>query len=300
MATGEGYARPELLAEPGWLRERGDDPDLRVIDCGSPEGYDRAHIPGAVRLGQGDYQSGQSRPDPWDPWLKDPANPLHVVKAEAFRELMGSLGVSADTTVVAYDDFNGSFAARLWWVLTYYGHAKARVLNGGWQRWLTEGGPVSCRETMPTRGRFQSQPVEARRIRLDELKTRYADPDVQVVNVLPRGWYLGTDNPFGNRRAGHIPGSANVPIERLLAGEAVPTLRPAAELRSELARAGLSPTKETVVHCQAGIRTALGVLVLSLLGWDRVRAYEASLGEWASRDDVPLTCGQNREALAGG
>jgi thiosulfate/3-mercaptopyruvate sulfurtransferase len=279
MTTSDGYARPELLAEPDWLWDRRDDPDLRIIDCGSPDGYDRAHIPGAVRLGQGEYSAGQTRPDPWDPWLKDPADPLHVVKAEAFAALMGLLGVSAGTTVVAYDDFNGTFATRLWWVLAYYGHAGARVLNGGWQRWLCDDRPVTFRETMPAPGLFTPRPVEAMRIRLDELKSRYADPDVQIVNVLPRGWYLGRDNPFGNRQAGHIPGSANVPIERFFADESVPALKSAAELRAELARAGLSPAKETVVHCQAGIRTTLGVLVLSLLGWERVRTYEASLGE---------------------
>jgi thiosulfate/3-mercaptopyruvate sulfurtransferase len=292
MTTSEGYARPELLAEPDWLWDRRDDPHLRVIDCGSPEGYDRAHIPGAVRLGQGDYHSGQTRPDPWDPWLKDPANPLHVVPPDTFGTMMTQLGITDGTAVVAYDDFNGTFAARLWWVLAYYGHARARVLNGGWQRWLIEGRPVIARETAPVPGRFTPRPDEALRIRLDELKIRYADPGAQVVNVLPQDWYVGADNPFGNRRAGHIPGSVNVPIERFFANEAVPVLKPAAELRAELAGAGLDPAKETVVHCQAGIRTTLAVLVLSLLGWDRVRAYDASLGEWANRDDTPLVSGE--------
>jgi thiosulfate/3-mercaptopyruvate sulfurtransferase len=54
----------------------------------------------------------------------------------------------------------------------------------------------------------------------------------------------------------------------------------------------LRPAKETVIHCQAGIRTTMAVLVLALLGWDRVRAYEASLAEWANRDDTPLAVGE--------
>jgi len=292
MGTGERYARPELLAEPDWLWDRRDDPDLRLVDCGSPESYDRAHVPGAVRLGQGDYRPGQTRPDPWEPWLKDPANPVHVMGPAGFAALMGQLGVSDETAVVAYDDFNGSFATRLWWVLTYYGHAKAMVLNGGWQRWLGEGWPVTRRKRVPERSSFTPRPDEAMRIRLDELKASYADPGVQVVNVLPEGWYLGADNPFGNRRVGHIPRSANVPIERFFAGEEMPVLKPAPELRAMLAKAGLRPAKETVIHCQAGIRTTMAVLVLALLGWDRVRAYEASLAEWANRDDTPLAVGE--------
>jgi len=64
--------------------------------------------------------------------------------------------------------------------------------------------------------------------------------------------------------------------------------KPASELRSVLGEAGASPEKETVVHCQGGIRTTMGVFVLSLLGWDRVRAYDASMAEWANRDDTPM------------
>jgi 3-mercaptopyruvate sulfurtransferase SseA len=91
-----------LLAEPEWLRDRRGDPDPRLADRGSPEGHNRAHIPGAVRLGQGDYRSGQTRPDPWDPWLKDPASSLHVLTPDAFAAKVAQLGISDGTTVVAY------------------------------------------------------------------------------------------------------------------------------------------------------------------------------------------------------
>jgi thiosulfate/3-mercaptopyruvate sulfurtransferase len=289
MSTATGYARPELLAEPDWLWEHRSDPMLRIVDCGSPEAYDRAHIPEAVRLGQGEYDPGRSRPDPWDPWLKDRDDPIHVMKSELFAELMERLGVSDKTTVVVYDDFNGSFATRLWWILTYYGHPDVRVLNGGWQRWLDEGRPATYRENVPEPGHFTPRPNEAMRIRLDELKDRHAEPNLQIVNVLPPGMYAGTVNPFGNKRVGHIPGSVNVPIERFFGDEDVPTIKPAPELESVLVEAGLSAERETVVHCQAGVRTTMGVFVATLLGWDRVRAYDASMGEWANHDDTALT-----------
>jgi thiosulfate/3-mercaptopyruvate sulfurtransferase len=289
METREDYARPELLADPEWLWNRRDDPMLRLVDCGSPEGYDRAHIPGAIRLGQGDYRSGQTRPDPWDPWLKDPASPLHVIKPDVFAAMMTQLGISDGTTVVTYDDVNGTFAARLWWVLTYYGHAATRVLNGGWQRWLDAGRPVTFRETVPAPGRFTPRPGEAMRIRVDELVARHADPDLQVVNVLSPEMHAGTDNPYGNARVGHIPGSINVPIERFFADARVPVIKPAPALQAVLTQAGLSPQRETIIHCQAGVRTTMGVFALLLLGWDHVRAYEASMAEWANRDDTALT-----------
>jgi 3-mercaptopyruvate sulfurtransferase SseA len=129
------------------------------------------------------------------------------------------------------------------------------------------------------------------RIRLDELKALHPDPNLQIVNVLPPGMYDGTANPFDNKRVGHIPDSINLPIERFLASEEIPRLKSADELQAVLAQAGLSQDTETVVHCHAGVRTTMGIFVMSLLGWDRVRAYEASMAEWANRDDTPLTTG---------
>ena len=287
MGDSDGYARPDLLAEPDWLWQHRNDPMVRIVDCGDPAGYARAHIPGAVSLLT--EQAPGSAPGQW---LKDAADPLHVMQPAAFADLAERLGISDGTTVVAYDDYNGSFATRLWWVLTYYGHADVRVLNGGWQRWVDEARPVAFRETEPERGRFTPRPNEDMRVRLAELRERHADPAVRVVNALWPELYTGANNPFGNKRAGHLPGSVNLPIERFFAGEEVPRLKPAPELRAALAEAGLSADKDTIVHCQAGVRTTMVVFVAALLGLDRVRAYEASLAEWANRDDTPVVAGE--------
>lgn len=88
---------------------------------------------------------------------------------------------------------------------------------------------------------------------------------------------------------GHIPGSVNIPIEEFLSEEEHGVFKSAGELQAILEKHGLSPELETVVHCQAGVRTTLGFFVLRLLGWDRVRAYDAAMAEWANLDDTPLT-----------
>jgi thiosulfate/3-mercaptopyruvate sulfurtransferase len=127
MSTSSEYVRSELLAEPDWLSERQDDPHLRIIDCGDPAAYDRAHIPGAIRLVREEDTVDFDSPQ----WLKDPDDSLHVLDAEGVAALARRLGISDNTTVVTCDDFNGSFATRLWWILTYYGHPDVKVLNGG-------------------------------------------------------------------------------------------------------------------------------------------------------------------------
>jgi thiosulfate/3-mercaptopyruvate sulfurtransferase len=269
------YARPEILAEPDWLWEHRNDSGVRVVDCGAADAYARAHIPGAVSLGV-------------DGWLKEPEGGAHVMGREMFAELMSGLGVSNDTTVVSYDDFNTTYATRLWWVLNYYGHTAAKVLNGGWHRWLTEVRSITFRETTAGSGRFTGQANEDVMCRLDYLRERYDDPDVQILNVLPSAHFRGETNPFGNKRVGHIPRSVNVPIEEFMTDDDRGVFKSAWELRAILEKALLSADKETVVHCQAGVRTTLGFFVLSLLGWNRIRAYDAAMAEWANRDDTAL------------
>jgi thiosulfate/3-mercaptopyruvate sulfurtransferase len=275
MATHQGYAHPELLAEPDWLWEHRDDPKVRVIDCASLEKYRRAHIPGAVGL-------------PVHVWIKETEGGVYVMGSEAFADLMGQLGVTNDTTVVTYDDWISAYATRLWWVLKYYGHSNAKVLNGGWQRWVSEGRPVTFRETVVEPGHFTPRPDESIMCRHDYLMSKVDEPGVQILNVLPETFYRGIENPFGNKRVGHIPGSRNIPSEWFLTDDDRHVFKPAAELQAILTEAGLSPTNESIIHCHAGVRTTVGFFVLSLLGWDRVRAYDASMAEWANRDDTAL------------
>jgi len=286
MCAMNGYGRPELQADPEWVWKHREDPSVRVVDCATTDAYERAHIPGAVRV-------------PVHPWLKteqDPFShlnePLHVIGPDAFASAMGEIGVSNETTVVAYASEGLQWATRLWWVLAYYGHRKAKVLNGGFHRWLTESRPISDAVPEVSAVAFVPQPDETQIVRLDELLSRYDESGLQVVNALGSKVYAGATNPFDNQRVGHIPGSISLPMAELITSDEPPLLRSAADIASLAARAGLSSDRETIVHCQAGIATTLDVFALTLLGWDRVRCYDAALGEWANRDDTPLVVGE--------
>jgi thiosulfate/3-mercaptopyruvate sulfurtransferase len=211
-----------------------------------------------------------------------------VTNADDFADLMRQAGVSNDSTVVCYSD-KVMYATRLWWVLTYYGHQKAKVLNGGWQRWQAEGREVSTGEEEPEPSRF-SPAVQPKSIVLfEELKERFAEPHVKLLNLLPHGYWSGADNPFENRHPGHIPGAANIDSNNFLDPDG--NFKSAAELVALLSDASISSTDEVIVHCQAGVRTTVGFFVLSLLGSDSVRAYDGAMAEWANRDDVPVETG---------
>ena len=234
MVAEQGYARPELLAEPEWLWERRDDPKVRVIDCAALDAYRRAHIPGAVGL-------------PVHFYIKDVVDEAYVMPPEAFADLMAKLGVSDDTTVVTYDDNNSLVATRLWWVLNYYGHAGVKVLNGGWHRWLTEGRPVTFHQTRPEPGRFTPRTNESLICRIDDLKAKLDDPGVQVMDMRTDEEWLGT-NDRGNKRVGHVPGAVHLEWLNYITSDDRRVFKPAAELRAMLNEAGISPESEVVTY----------------------------------------------------
>lgn len=273
------YARPELLVEPDWLEQHASDPDVRIIDCATLEAYRRAHIPGAVQL-------------PVHYYIKEDGPPgeehgTFVMPPDRFEALMGQLGVGSDTLVVTYDDNNALVAARLWWVLKYYGHDNARVLNGGWHRWLTENRRVTFHATKPTPATFTARPRPELIADADYLKTHYRDAAINVMDCRTDGEWDGT-NSRGNRRVGHVPGARHLEWLRFVSRDDTRKFLPAEECQALLDEAGISRQNPTITYCQGGIRAAHAAFVLELLGYDNVRVYDGSMRDWANRDDTPL------------
>ncbi len=273
------YARPELLAEPDWVASHLKDDNVRVIDCAMLEAYRRAHIPGAVHLAT-HYYIKESGPPGED-------HGTLIMGPDEFGRLMGSLGVDHDTTVVAYDDNNGFLAARLWWVLGYYGHTKAKVLNGGWHRWLTEGRAVTFHATKVEKREFSAAPQEQLIARVDDVKAACETGSEQILDARTDAEWDGT-NSRGNKRVGRVPGASHLEWVNFVGRDDKRMLHPAEELQRLVDEAGFSREKPIITYCQGGIRAAHAAFVLALLGYDDVRVYDGSMREWANREDTPL------------
>ncbi|WBL35566.1 sulfurtransferase [Tepidiforma flava] len=275
-----GYARPELLAEPDWLQQHLDDPGVRIIDCAVLEAYRRAHIPGAVHL-------------PVHYYIKEAGPPgadhgTFVMPPAEFEALMGRLGVSNDTLVVTYDDNNALVAARLWWVLNYYGHTNVKVLNGGWHRWLTEGRPITFHATRPKSASFTARPNPDLIADAEYLKARIGDPGCQILDARTDAEWDGT-NDRGNRRVGRVPGAKHLEWVRFVETADTRRFLPAEAIERLLAEAGFARGRATITYCQGGIRAAHAAFAMTLVGYDDIRVYDGSMRDWANRDDTPLT-----------
>ena len=139
MSTGAGFTHPEYLADPGWLQAHLSNPNLVVVDLDAEAGYLRGHIPGAVHLAN-NYER-----NPETGWV-------NTQPPKRFAATCQRLGIGDATLVVAYDNNLSLYAARFWWALNYYGHRNVRVLDGGWRRWVAEGGQISFDRAIPRSG----------------------------------------------------------------------------------------------------------------------------------------------------
>jgi thiosulfate/3-mercaptopyruvate sulfurtransferase len=270
--TDRGYARPELLVTTAWLAHHLDDADLRIVDL-RPAGYELGHIPGAVHLGNRE--------------TRDPANPpTFVPPPERFEQTMRALGISNTTRVVAYDERGGIYAARLWWLLTYYGHRRIALLDGGWIKWTREGRPTTTVPGVPRRGTFVARAEPAWLATASDVLAAMRRPGARIVDARTRAEIEGRDLR-GIRRGGFIPGAIPVYWEDALDPE-WKTFRPAAEIAKLYRDRGILPEHEVIAYCQVGMRAAHDLFALALVGYSKLRNYLGSWEEWGDRDDLPI------------
>jgi len=277
------YAHPERLVSADWLVEHLGDPGLVVVE--SDEDvllYETGHIPGAVKI---DWHTDLN-----DPVVRD------YVDGEQFAALLGSKGISRDTTIVVYGDKNNWWAAYALWVFTLFGHEDVRLLDGGRDLWVAEGRELTTEVPAPASVDY---PVVER----DDATVRAFKEDVlahlgnPLIDVRSPEEYSGerTHMPAypdeSALRGGHIPSAASVPWARAAAPDA--TFRTRDELDAIYkGEAGLADGDDVIAYCRIGERSSHTWFVLThLLGFENVRNYDGSWTEWGGREDTSVATG---------
>lgn len=226
-----GWARPELLAETEWLADHLDDPDLVVVDCDLLPAYQRLHLPGAV-WSQARY------------WKQDDLESgLHALAdAEQFASIMGSLGISNDSRVVAYDGSGGLYAARFWWTCGRFGFDRVQVLHGGLDKWYAEGRALANDNVRAERAEFTATgPDDSSVCRLDDVRRDCESGEHAFWDVRSDGEWTGA-NKRGTKNGGRVPNAGHLEWLETLE-HPVRTLKPPEELRRMLAEIGITPEK---------------------------------------------------------
>jgi thiosulfate/3-mercaptopyruvate sulfurtransferase len=268
------FARPELLVDAQWLAANLTAPAVRIVDM-RPRGYADGHVPGAVWLDNNDIRV-PNRP------------PTFLPTPQEFAALIGRLGISNTTRVIAYDERGGIYAARLWWILNHYGHANVALLNGGWTKWSADKLPTSTAVPAPPAATFAVTAGTVGVATADDVKAAINNRSVKLIDGRSQGEIDGTDLR-GIKRGGYIESSIPVYWEDTL-DPTLRTFKSPGEIAKVWRSKGVMAADNVLVYCQVGMRASHDLFTLALLGHDltKLSNYYGAWEEWGNRDDTPI------------
>ncbi len=274
LAQTTAFARPELLIDTTWLAANLAAPNVRVVDM-RPRGYAEGHIPGAVWLDNNDIRNPK-------------APPTFLPTPQEFAALMGRLGISNTTRVIAYDERGGLYAARLWWILNYHGHTNVALLNGGWAKWSVDELATNADLPAPTPATFTVKKGTVGVATADDVKAAINAVGTKLIDARTQGEIDGKDLR-GIKRGGFIESSIPVYWEDTL-DPTVRTFKSPAEIEKVWRSKGVTAADNVLVYCQVGMRASHDLFTLALLGHDltKLRNYYGAWEEWGNRDDTPI------------
>jgi len=281
---------PTELAAPLARNDAGNS-DWAVFDCRSElarpdwgaSAYAAGHIPGALYAHLDHDLSGPVTP-------ASGRHPLPSI--ERLTETFSDWGIDDRTQVVAYDQGNGAFAARLWWLLRWLGHRKVAVLNGGFAAWQHSGLPTEAVPATRVPRVFTPRPESASVVSTAELERLVARGELTasrsvLVDARPADRFVG-ENETIDPVAGHIPGARNHAFLRNVDSRG--RFLPVEELQERWrATLGDAAAAQTIAMCGSGVTACHNLLALEVAGLPGARLYAGSWSEWIRDGARPVT-----------
>jgi thiosulfate/3-mercaptopyruvate sulfurtransferase len=268
------------------LAARIEDPAFVAVDCRfklddttwGERAYDAAHIAGAVYAHLDRHLSGAKTGTNGRHPLPDPAR---------LRETFGQLGIASGVQVVAYDQDNGMFASRLWWLLRWLGHDAVAVLDGGFAKWIAEGGPTRSGNERRAPRLFSGEPRDDMIVDASAVASIATAADWRLVDARAPERYRGEVEPL-DKIPGHIPGATNYFFGRNVDEHGI--FRSPDQIRGQLQEpfGGVS-TDHVVCYCGSGVTACHNLLALEYAGFRGAKLYPGSWSEWCSDPGRPVS-----------
>ena len=269
-ADAHDYPRPELLLEPAELAKPEIAGQFIVLDARGRKAFDENRLPGARWVDAA----------AWAKAFGAGGN------AEAWSSRIGGLGVGRGSKVVVYDANCSKDAARVWWILRYWGLDDVRLLNGGWKGWRAAGLLLETGKSRPPApATFNAMPRSKRLASKNRLLSALKDNGLQIVDARSVGEFCGIEK-HTNKHGGAIPGAKHLEWIDLL-DKKTERFKSADQLRTLFREAGIELERPTATYCQSGGRASVMAFAMELMGANEVCNYHASWAEWGNADDTP-------------
>lgn len=254
----------DLVASVDWLAARAGDDDIVVVDVRPADQYAAGHIPNARSLDLYPMKILDSDPTAIASWVK------------SIEAAFGATGIRQGDRVVFYEDISGTTAARGVWIMHALGFGEGAMLDGGLEAWRRGGNPVSTDPVRPAPSRIEATLDPGLFATAPEVLEATGREGTEIIDTrADQEWAQGT-----------IPSARHLEWTHHLRPDG--TLKPREALHALYQDAGLTTGREIITFCASGYRAAHTWLVLRLLGYDRVRNYAPSWGEWGRRSDLPV------------
>ena len=267
LAAEPTYAKPELLIDGPTLVKQA--AKVHILDARPKKDYDKGHIPGAVHV-------------PVETWAKAMAGRPDEA---AWAKTLGQFGLRPDRPIVVVGTPRTVDAARVWWILRFWGFEQVRLLDGGLPAYVAAGGKQSTEapkvEVTKPELRKQTQRLATKDEILEGLKKGDLGP---LVDARSEGEHCGTD--VKAKRGGSIPEAKHLEWTATLDKDG--KFKSAAELQKLFKEVGIDPTKPATTYCQSGGRAAVMAFALELVGGKPARNYYGSWSEWGNDEKTPI------------
>ncbi len=272
----QNFDHPRLI-ETRELLNLTDHPSLRIVDMRtSLSDYLKGHIPGAV------YVHFENL------LIPDKGVPDQAPDRICLERLLGdNLGISNHMGIILYSEKSNPNATLLAWTLDYLGHKKVGVLNGGWEKWVSERFPVTQTYPSLSSNKFFGKVIRETAVEKKWIKAHLSAKNVVIVDARHPREYSGEEGE--DARKGHIPGAKNIFWEITLEGEEVRVWKKKEDLEKLFAESGVTRDKRIVVYCQRGTEAShLYFTLKHILGFPHVFLYRGSWVEWSADKTLPV------------